>query len=278
MSKKRLVISVILLVCVALMSLYVVQSMGVCLKEGRVLSPEELRERVLQSFVKLRIQYAIDADGFNGSGRYGVGIVNSASGVEIEKILEKLYSSEKSIVESLELEPPVVGDLSKREYGRGDLYFAKQTNEPFVLLSYARESSYITSTEKKIGKTEGRIWLSSDIQKVDYDRIEKKLLVKQGFIKSFINGLCGYNNHYYQMKFYYFRLDCDSSVFANEDLQKECKEIRRQYFEQSIERQSDYIFSNHGIIAISNCGDILTQPHDNGMPERDIQWVGSLKR
>ena len=267
MSKRRLVISVILLVCVALISLYVVQSMGVCLKEGRVLSPEELRQRVLLSFVNLAVRNESALAGTSMGNNIGYGISHSVSEIDINKLLEELHISEKYIKDSLR--------LNQRDMQ--GLFWADEIKEPFLYVELYKEPGNSYKGGRVGGYVTGAIYISSEIQEKNYRRtagaFNKQWLIGD-ILKEFkvlLNGLCGFNNHYFEIKGYYFRRECTEEMFANENLQEECKEKRRKAYETNLKNMKEP--EPIRFAAISNCGDILTESHDMGLPTRYVQWV-----
>jgi hypothetical protein len=58
---------------------------GICIKEGRVLSSEEIRQKVLLNLVNLEMQNASIYNGTRGWNSSLVGMANSVSEVDIKK-------------------------------------------------------------------------------------------------------------------------------------------------------------------------------------------------
>ncbi|MCL2644568.1 MAG: hypothetical protein FWD51_03820, partial [Betaproteobacteria bacterium] len=213
--KKLLKISLVLCLsaCVAVALLYALQSYGVCLKKGRVLSPEELRKEVLLSFVKLEIHNSDAVIGYRGSsGVPRVSIGHYDPEVGIEKILEKIYLGETSIEESLGLEP--LGKVWKQK--KAKTLSEEQIKEPFILVIHESVTSRATDDSGlKIlkGSTNGAVFISSNLQEEIYER--KGFFSKLGSVRyffenpnSFYNTLCGYYNNYYYNQAYAFSREC----------------------------------------------------------------------
>jgi len=257
--------------CVAVALLYALQSYGVCLKKGRVLSPEELRKEVLLSFVNLRIRNRNAVAEILPGDFHRVAIGNSVSEVDIEKILEKIYLSEKSIEESLGLEP--LGKI--RPYRRAKPLSAEEIKEPFIFVRYESDTTYAPGLKIVKGSAKGSFVISSSFQEVDYDR--KGFFSKLGLIRYFFKNpnyfykiLCGYNNYYYDFLGHSFNRECTDDMFADQNWQQECRKKRREGYEQRIEKLKDPQPPSVTAIQISNCGTILTGPHEMGFRTRYI--------
>jgi len=250
------------------------QSYGVCLKKGRVLSPEELRKEVLLSFVNIGIYNRGAIAEFMPGDFHRIAIGNSVSEVDIEKILEKIYLGETSIEESLGLEP--LGGI--RPYRRAKPLSVEQIKEPFIFVSHESVTSRATDDSGlKIvkGSTKGSIFISSSFQEVSYER--KGFFSKLGLIRYlfedpyyFFMALRGYNNHYYYNQAYAFNRECTDEMFADKNLQERCREKRREGYEQGIESFKNPQPSRNAAMVISNCGCILTGPNEMGHRIRHI--------
>ena len=260
--------------CVVVTLLFVLQSNGVCLKKGRVLSPEELRKEVLLSFVNLKIHNREAIAGFMPSDFRRISISNSASEVNIEKLLEKLYLSETSIEKSLGVEP--LGGI--RPYRRAKPLTAEQIKEPFIFVSYESDTTYAPGLKITGGSAKGAIFISSDFQEEVYKRngFFNKLGSIRNFFKnpsSFYNTLCGYYNFYYYTHAYAFNRECTDEMFADKNWQERCRKKRREDYEQHIENLKDIRPPHTTVMLISNCGGILTVPHEGGFSTRYIAWT-----
>jgi hypothetical protein len=267
-NRKRVILAVALcsLMCVAV--LYVAQAhYGICLKEGRVLSPEELRQRVLLNLVNFEIQSSSDFNGFIGKNRSLVGIANSVSEIDIKKIMEKIYS-ENSVEISLELEPLI----KEGRYEKAKQYLASQIKEPFILVQYSVNNNV----------EDGTIYISPNVIKGFYKPAENKKnklgLIEslRNYIGQFSKSLCGFNNHYYKIPRFSFSRACCDNKLSVEALNEE----RRKSFEKNIELIEKYKTPGRyippHISAISNCGDILIEPHDMGLPIHVLHRVDRI--
>jgi ribosomal protein L35AE/L33A len=209
--------------------------------------------------INLNIQTASDNNDYLGY-YFKVGIINSALEVDANKILETIFITNQSIEESMGLET-LVKRSSERKAGR---YSAEQIKEPFILIKYhdgrdSEQASVYISTDIKKADIEGRVY------KFDKQKLSE-IFRKRAQI--FYNGLCGYNNHYYYISRFGFRR---SKKVTNESYLVEI-ENRQKDLERYIGTKLAPHARPPGIAAISNCGDILTEPSDMGMPGPYIKW------
>jgi hypothetical protein len=250
---------------IALPSLFVAQTHGVCLKAGRVLSAEELRRRVSLSVVNKEIESAISYNSGFDNDRNRIGIVSPAAETDPRKLLEIFLDNEKSFEERFGIEILVRGrkNISPR------ISNLNWVQEPFLLVSLY--VPYDASGGVKF-------YVSFDTQEVKPTKSEIEHELRKQHEFTLYERLSGYGNHYfytpYRFGIYYdIRHECCGDKFAyvkKKQSREEFLEHKRLAYldalsnldSQAAKMQQD---KRIAIVMVSNCGDILmTETNDPG--------------
>jgi hypothetical protein len=242
------------LAAVVLPLVYITQEKGVCLKEGRVLSPEELRRRVLLSLVKNRVEKTIFYGKKCDTDYVVTGIGSSAPETDIRKILKTALYNEKSVEENFGLEMLVLGrrNIPAQKFDFDSIV------EPFLLVTFDKRDS-----------DGGGLCVSSDVQEVGFSELETGEPAEKWKLTRY-ERLLGYGNHYFRIYCKPFRDECCDNRLKTDRRMTPDNYImrkRRAYFEtlSFLDYSAKIDLEQPHAVIISNCGDILQEK-----PEKDL--------
>jgi hypothetical protein len=236
----------VLVPTVILPATYYAQTQGVCLKAGRVLSEEELRKAVLTDMVNRAIKTAFWDNWESGNDRYWVGINSPAQETDLRKLIDTSYNNGKSIEENFGLKILLEG----RNHGKYETVTPNQLIEPFILMVYELGSGGSALT-----------FISSNAEKVSFQYLTErhKRIIKPKIGK--YEMLLGYGNHFFRFGPPFLTTFSRECCDNRDQDSKDYLEKKREAYENSLlstRSQPEMMDLIPAIVAISNCGDILT--------------------
>ncbi|MDR2093432.1 MAG: hypothetical protein LBP58_09000 [Azoarcus sp.] len=242
---------------VILPATYYAQTQGVCLKAGRILSEEELREAVLVNIVNSEIETAFHGNWKGGHDRNWVGIGSPIQESDLRRLIDKSYNSDKSIEENLGLEVLLEG----RNKGKYKILVSKHLTEPFILVNYEP----IQNGRMVFFSSENAQGVSFDDLNAEYKEIAKREM-------TLYRKLLGYGNyyfHFYTPSFITLERECCDN--RNKDGKDYLKKKREAYERAVLSITTHAKIRNlvPTIAAVSNCGNIW-MTKDNS-----IHWLGN---
>jgi hypothetical protein len=235
----RIAIALLLLVPILLSPVYYAQTQGVCLKEGRVLSEEEMRKIVLLNVVNFYIQ-----DTYYRALRWDndntwIGLNSPAQETDLLKLVEAAYHSDKSFEENFGLKVILKGQ-NAWEY---EPLTAEELIEPFIFMIY-----------DKFPRGDVVSFISTDIEKVHFNKLDENVQVTARRKATLYKKLLGYGNHYYYIYNEGFhRLCCDNS---KDDVDTLPNDKLKAYEEAKKDIIASRKHRTPIRIMVSNCGDI----------------------
>ncbi|MDR1228218.1 MAG: hypothetical protein LBK55_04240 [Azoarcus sp.] len=233
------------LVPTSTLTIYYVQTQGMCLKAGRVLSADELRQAVLMDLVVNEIEDLFAYNWREGGDYFLVGINSPVQETDIQKIINTSFNNGKSLEENFGLKIILKG-RKKENYTSHDMI------EPFTLMAYSLYGGDAT------------VYLSSDVQEMAFAKLDAG---SQSDVPRKITAyrrLLGYGNHYFDIPSFSFDRKCCDNRDQND---KDYMEEKQQAYDLAIETFrkmatiEDYPPKFYAIV--SNCGDILRTRHGN---------------
>ena len=219
---------------------------GVCVKEGRVLSKEELRQAVLQNFIDIeqenfRIWYY---DVTNYSSR--VGIIRNPKDTDIRYLIDQAYLGDKSFTENFgidEFKPEQTIQISK-------------IREPFMLVFYGFEPNELSS-----------FYISTEIQPID-DPMKIEFFQKP-YTPGVYDSLRGFGKHYFRFSYTMVDKICCGNEIPRE-WSREKQLIKKEKAYRSLIFH-DGLLTHKNFVPVSNCGELLTSRAPNGWGYK-IHW------
>jgi hypothetical protein len=209
---------------------------GVCIKEGRVLSKEELRKAVLQSYADHMME-SIRA--YSGDG-LRIGIIQNPEETEIRKLIDRAYLKEGPFVENFGIE----------SYDHTKNIQVENIKEPFILMRY---STYVPEFVTGV--------ISTGFQASDDDRLIQHLRFRNPEFKnrtfpSFYEHIIGFGKHYFKISDFQFNRECcGNDIKKNSDHTQAKQLIRKEKAYRQI--QSEGIGHDFYYAPVSNCGKIM---------------------
>ncbi|MDR1228229.1 MAG: hypothetical protein LBK55_04300 [Azoarcus sp.] len=228
------------LVPTSTLTIYYAQTQGMCLKAGRILSADELRQAVLMDLVTGEIEHLFAYNWEEGGDYFWVGINSPAQETDIQKIINNSFNNGKSFEENFGLKVILKG-RKKENYTFSDM------KEPFMLAVYSPQSS-----------GDAGVYLSSDVQEIAFAKLDA---ISQADVPRKITAyrrLLGYGNHYFNISFFSFgRKCCDNRDQGDEDYMEKKQQAYNLATDtfRNMATIEDYFPEFYAIV--SNCGDIL---------------------
>ncbi|MDR3054116.1 MAG: hypothetical protein LBU53_01755 [Zoogloeaceae bacterium] len=219
-------------------------SAGVCVKQGRVLSEEELRQAVLQSLVDYEVENAsIYNYGTESSRTLHVGIIRNPEEQSVPKLMEQAFLGEKSF---------------KENFGIEDIYQDfdwKELKVPFILIKYISGSQGIAG-----------LYITTEIQRIDNP--EQIDTLSNKYKPNLYEQLQGYGKYYFRILEVAIQQDC----CGNEVPMEKKEEIYKSSL--SILNSSLSLATPRYITPVSNCGELLTfQGQGTVFNFHSITWI-----
>jgi hypothetical protein len=240
------------LVPASTLTIYYAQTQGMCLKAGRVLSADELRQAMLAGLVTSETEHLFAYNWEKGRDYFWAGINSPAQETDIQKIIDTSFNNGKSFEENFGLKVFLKG-REKENYAFHDM------KEPFLFVLYSPRSS-----------GDAGVYWSSDVQEIAFTELDA---VSQADVPRKITTyrrLLGYGNHYFNISFFSFDRKCCDNRDQND---KDYMEKKQQAYDLLTARFARMAASGDtfpSITAIvSNCGDILRTKEGN------VRWFGS---
>ncbi|MDR2093213.1 MAG: hypothetical protein LBP58_07870 [Azoarcus sp.] len=236
---------------------YYVQTQGVCLKAGRVLSEEDLRKMVLINVVNNEVKNAFQYNWKGGHDRLWIGINSPARETDLRKIIDTSYNNGKSIEENFGIKILLEG----RNNGKYKILLADQLSEPFILVSYEPRAN-----------GSAMFFISKSVQKISYTDLKSEHKEAANTEIGFLKKLFGYGNHYFRFSppsFITFgRECCDNRDQDDENYLEKKQEVYTRAI-SSIVEYAKIRDSSPSIATVSNCGNIWMTKDNN------IHWLGN---
>jgi hypothetical protein len=232
---------------------------GVCIREGRVLGKEELRQAVLQSFQDIRMKNVstVYYEVTNYSSR--IGIIKNPEETDVWKLVDLAYLRDKPFNENFGITELMPG---------ADIRIA-DLEEPFIFVSYDYQPN-------------GRsvFYVSTEIQLVENPDVRKFRKVFTDFAEprkeyelSIYKRLSGFGKYYFRFQdFFVDKSCCGNEIpkgWTREQQLKEKENARQQYL---MHRD---LFTHESFLPVSNCGDLLTSHSTTSSISHDSpEWLG----
>jgi hypothetical protein len=239
------------LVPASTLTIYYAQTQGMCLRVGRVLSADELRQAVLADLVTNEIEDHFAYNWEEGGDYFWAGINSSAQETDIQKIINASFNNGKSFEENFGLKVILKG-RKKESYTFHDM------KEPFLFVLYSPRSSSNTG-----------VYLSSDVQEIAFAKLDARNRVDVPRRITAYRRLLGYGNHYFNVSSFSFDRECCDNRDQDD---KDYMERKQEAYDHATETFRNmaaiegYFPKTYAIV--SNCGNILR------MKDGSIRWLG----
>jgi hypothetical protein len=226
----------------------------ICVENGRILNPGELRQAVLQNLVNIEVEATNVQEGLFNAGTEWVGIVRvpeeaprDSTEVYIKKIMEKAYKNDLSFEDNFSIEV-----IAPSENG----FDVSRLEEPFMLVRY--------STRPHGSAT---FYMSTDVRAAVPSWQPKTSLFER---------FRGFGNHYFLIKRIFINRECCDNRDYGRKREKYLDDKRKDYM-ASLENFDRGIAVHDNFVMISNCGDIRTEKSEDGMDRDLIKFIYGRK-
>jgi len=221
-------------------------SAGICLKEGRVLPETELKRRAAQSLVMSDVSFVYEYNKATGGGSWRVGLSPIFSLEELRRLIRNSISEESAYEDVFSI---AVIRPNKKEFEIEDV------PERFMLHFFNEGHDSL-----------GVLTSSESIQELEYNS-EYNDYFKIGVFDEFN----GYGNYFFYIDRVHIDKDCcDKKPYTR--TQEEYEEEKRKGISWSIKNLEDG--GRDTMIAVSNCGGVLTRKGGNGIQINTTFYIG----
>ncbi|MFD1216104.1 hypothetical protein [Microbulbifer celer] len=221
---------------------------GICPAEGRVLSDDELRKAMLRSLVLTDVKAANKRLRETDRG-WQVGIGPDITTEELKRIAKESLNNEKSFEGNFSIE--IVAPEK-------DSFDVSLVPEKFTLFTYFDYKDELAA-----------IFFSESAEKIK----ESNWLLKS-FDIGFLDRYSGFGNHYYGLYRVFISKDCcdNRTYYRESEVYRKDSVDAYLWTLKNIDKQK---MRGKDIIAVSNCGDVLTRKGERGMgPRLNItKWI-----
>ncbi|WP_182852687.1 hypothetical protein [Metapseudomonas otitidis] len=218
---------------------------GICMAVDRALSPEEHRQVLLRSLVRLGMENSRIHDKYLGGQKLKTGVIRNPPRYDFSKLMEAFSRNDRSFEVNFSIEP-----IAPQRSG----FDLRSLHEPYVLVSYRKDDS-----------GGARLLDTRQLEKLD-----PVAAAKLDYSPSLYERFRGFGRHFYRVSYTFLDTGCCDSAHAGESHPDYLARKRREYWEwqESFDRG---LVNHQWSVAASNCGEVLTEEDETGVGTRDAR-------
>lgn len=245
-------VSVLLVLAIHFTSRLSQHESGLCVAANEMFGEEELASRIATHLLLIEIGNSRSHEAFFRNGRLRVGLIRNLNTSDIRALVEAAFRNERSFEENFSIQrlPPAAPAPDVLSFER-----------PFTIVTYDALSgggaTFIATAN--IRRAPSAAASGSEKAAGLFERYR------------------GFGNHYYRVTRTFIARDCcDNQTFGSS--REDYLERKKQAYESSMQSFDRGLAIRDDLIAVSNCGDILTTDSDIGAGLRTIKWIAGKAR
>ncbi|SFD14339.1 hypothetical protein SAMN05660479_03276 [Microbulbifer thermotolerans] len=226
---------------------------GICPAEGRILSGDELRKRMLKDFVRVHVDFTDIYYRILRSGSWRVGISPDLSRVDVKRLIRESYGNEKSFEENFSIDVIAPSELVVTYKESLSIDFPK------------KHFSLVFFTDDKSGLA--RFISTKSVYEIENDDDYKKR-----YKISLFDRYRGFGKHFYSLKSLIIHKDCCDNKFYRQTIREYMKN-KREAYRDTVEEFDRGVAFHSQVVAVSNCGNVMTEKVENGLNLDFVKWM-----